>query len=257
MRVDILRVLALAAVISVVSCTKKDPENPTTPTDPNGTSKVLVEFSNKVGTNNLVLNDQWYQTAVGDSFKVSKFNYYISNVKLGGAASYTESDSYHLVQQGTSSSHNFALADVPYGKYNTITLTIGVDSARNTSGAQTGALDPANDMFWTWSTGYIMLKLEGTSPKSTATGNVLTYHAGGFKEPNSTQRTVTLTLPSEITVAKTGENHIHIEADVLKVLSGTNTFDFATMPVMTTAGANAKKLADNYAKMLSATYAGL
>jgi hypothetical protein len=57
---------------------------------------------------------------------------------------------------------------------------IGVDSARNNSGAQTGALDPTNGMFWSWSTGYIMAKFEGTSAQSPAAANALKFHIGGF-----------------------------------------------------------------------------
>lgn len=246
----------MVCTLTLFSCTKKEPKNTVTPPSEPGT--VMLEFSNKVGTNNLDMNGQWYTTATGDSFTVTKFNYYISNVELTGlAGTYTEAESYHLVQQSVASSHNFTLSNVPAGKYTTLTLTIGVDSARNTSGAQTGALDPTNDMFWTWSTGYIMLKLEGTAPRSPLSGKLITYHAGGFKDANATQRRVTLTLPTEITVSKNGVNHVHIEANVLKVLSGASTIDFAGMPNIMSAGANAKKLADNYASMLTATYSGL
>ena len=58
---------------------------------------------------------------------------------------------------------------------------IGVDSARNTSGAQLGALDPANSMFWSWNSGYIFVRMEGNSPQSTQPYNKLQFHIGGFK----------------------------------------------------------------------------
>jgi hypothetical protein len=34
-----------------------------------------------------------------------------------------------------------------------IKFLLGVDSLKNVSGIQTGALDPAKGMFWTWNTG--------------------------------------------------------------------------------------------------------
>jgi hypothetical protein len=47
-----------------------------------------------------------------------------------------------------------------------IRFLLGVDSARNVSGIQTGALDPARGMFWTWNSGYVMAKIEGSSPSA-------------------------------------------------------------------------------------------
>ena len=53
------------------------------------------------------------------------------------------------------------LADIPNGEYTKVNYTIGVDAARNTEGAQDGALDLVNGMFWSWNTGYIFMKMEG------------------------------------------------------------------------------------------------
>jgi hypothetical protein len=50
---------------------------------------------------------------------------------------------------------------------------------------------------------------------------------------------------------------VHIDADVLKLFKSPTLFDFATRYSINTAGAEAKVLADNYANMLSITYAGL
>ena len=43
---------------------------------------------------------------------------------------------------------------------------LGVDSLRNVTGVQTGALDPAMDMYWTWNTGYVMAKLEAAAQQA-------------------------------------------------------------------------------------------
>lgn len=65
-------------------------------------------------------------------------------------------------------------------QYDSITFLIGVDSLHNVSGAQTGALDPVNDMFWTWNSGYVMAKLEGNSSSSPQMNQKFEYHIGGY-----------------------------------------------------------------------------
>ncbi|GAA4460712.1 hypothetical protein GCM10023093_03860 [Nemorincola caseinilytica] len=249
-------ILAAMASLALASCEKKDPPQPDP--DPTGTGKVVMEFFNKVGTADLVLNDKAYVNEHGDTFKVSLFKYYISNVKLNGAkGTYTETESYHLLDQADKPNMNFTMSNVPYDTYTSVTLTIGVDSTRNVSGAQTGALDPVKDMFWTWSTGYIMLKLEGSSPKSPATGGTISFHAGGYAGQYATQRTMTLSLPTAITVNDNGENHVHVDADVLRLFKAPTVFDFSALYAINSAGQKAKDLADNYANMLSVSYAGL
>lgn len=244
-------VSAAALLLLATGCIKKK-DNPDTGAV---TGKVKLEFANKVGANALNLGNQWYRNEHGDSFKVDVFNYYISNIKLNGpTAAYTEVESYHLVQQNVAGSMVFDLANVPGGDYTSITFTIGVDSLRNVSGAQTGALDVANGMFWSWNTGYIMWKLEGTSPQ--ADGSI-TFHGGGFKGEHSVLRTITLNLPKSIKVAKDGVNHIHINADVLAMFKSPNVIDFSVTKHIMSAGPDAAKLADNVRNMFSIEYAGL
>ena len=205
------------------------------------------------------MNNQWYQNENGDSFKVSTFKYFISNIKLNGSgnADYTETESYHLVDQSTGSSMSFDMMNVPTGHYSSITFMIGVDSARNTSGAQTGALDVSTGMFWSWNTGYIMLKFEGTSPQAPTTGGMLMMHAGGFSGNNSVLKTVTLTFDNPIEVTESGVPHIHLQADVLALFKSPNKISFATMNTIHMPGTDAKNFADNYAHMFTVTYAGL
>lgn len=55
---------------------------------------------------------------------------------------------YFLIDASDAGSTTIALQALP-GKYDQVAFTIGVDSIRNISGAQTGALDPGKGMFWT------------------------------------------------------------------------------------------------------------
>ncbi len=254
MKKHFFHIALIAAFAAALASCKKDPEA-STPTPKEG--KVLLEFSNKVGTENLKMDGTVYKNQNGDDFSVTKFNYYISNIKLNSidGSNFAEVESYHLLEQSNTTSLNFSLAKVPAGTYKSITFTIGVDSLRNVSGAQTGALDPANGMFWSWSSGYIMLKMEGTSPQSPQAGNILRIHVGGFSGANNTVKTVTINFPNTITV-NGDENHVHLSADVAKLFGPSNVTSFASTSVIHMPGADAKKIADNYASMFSVTAAG-
>jgi hypothetical protein len=255
MKKYILPLVATAMISTLFSCRKDKAPTPPPPAAKEGTIK--MEFFNVVGSENLTLNDKWYKNQNGDSFTVTKFNYYISNISFNKSSGgrYAEPESYHLLEQSATSSLSFDIAKIPAGTYNSVTFTIGVDSLRNVSGVQSDALDPVRGMFWSWSTGYIMLKVEGTSPRSAQSGNIYMLHAGGFKGVYNVIRTVTLNLPTTLNV-NGDENHIHFNADVLKVFGGSKTISIAASPVIMAAGENGKALADNYKDMFTVTAAG-
>jgi len=247
-------VFAIAAFFS--SCKKTESPTPLATTD---TGSVYMELFNVVGGSNLRLNNQWYRNANGDSFKVTKFNYYLTNIRLNNEAgvAFTEPDSYHLIEQpATANDLSFDMRRVPAGRYSSITFMIGVDSAHNVSGAQDGALDPALGNFWSWNTGYIMLKFEGNSPKAPTADGMMMMHCGGFSGANSVLKTITIPFETPIVVTKSQEPHIHLQADLLKMFNAPNLIDFSRVNTIHMPGDAAKKLADNYADMFSITYAG-
>jgi hypothetical protein len=250
--------VSLGIITLFSSCRKKEDPIVTPPVvTEGGTGKVKLEFANKVGSNNLILNTTTYTNQAGNTFNVTKFSYFITNIKLNkqDGGQFAETESYHLLKQTDPASLTFDLSGVPNGTYKSITFMIGVDSTRNVSGAQTGALEQNNDMFWSWNTGYIMMKFEGTSPQSTQAGNVLQLHAGGFSGANSVLRTVTLTFPNDL-VVNSNTPHMHINADLLKVFASPNVIDFSTMSAVHMPGAGAKMLADNYMQMFTVTVVG-
>ncbi|MEO6150658.1 MAG: MbnP family protein, partial [Mucilaginibacter sp.] len=201
-----------------------------------------------VGEDDLVLNDETYTNAHGDEFTISMFKYYVSNVSLVKAdgSKYTIPESYFLIDAADEDSHLQTLENIPAGDYTAISFTIGVDSVRNSSGAQTGALDPAKGMFWDWDTGYIFVKFEGNSPKSTAPGNKLTFHIGGAKPPNNTIRTTTQSFNGDVLrVRSNSKPQIHLAANAAALFTGTTDIDFATLSV-TISGANSVIVANNY-----------
>lgn len=242
-------VLILVSFTGIISC-KKDPpkEEPVVEY-----GSVSIEFENMVGDSTLLLNAPYNYTINGDTFDVSMFKYYISNVKLISASgTFVEPESYHLIDQSVSGSLTFDIDNIPVGDYTGISFMIGVDSARNVSGAQTGALDPANGMFWSWSSGYIMAKFEGTSPQSGGASHNLIYHVGGFSGVNSVLKTVSPSFNgAKATVTKNTTPEIHIATDLAEWFVSPTNIDFATTHTVHMPGATAKTVADNYADMFS------
>jgi hypothetical protein len=64
-----------------------------------------------------------------------------------------------------------------------IAFTFGLDSLLNTSGALKGDLDPSKGMYWTWQSGYINCKLEGTYWNESQKADRFTFHLGGYAQP--------------------------------------------------------------------------
>lgn len=167
----------------------------------NTKSKIEVNFKAMMNGKELGPKSKWYTNSSNEVFTVTKFNYYISNIKLtdSNGKVFAEPESYHLIRH-TDSINKFYIKDVPFGTYTKIEYLIGVDSTRNVSGAQTGALDPANIMFWEWNSGYIFLKLEGSYASATTNEMEYSIHVGGFTGKYSCLQTYSTNLNNNLIV---------------------------------------------------------
>jgi hypothetical protein len=223
---------------------------------PVGANTVRISIKNMVGSDSMIIASSplRYQNAAGDSFSIRMYKYYISNIKLtdAGGNVWAEPDSYHLVDAAAAASGVIDITGVPSATYTSMSFMIGVDSIRNVSGAQTGALDPVNGMFWTWSTGYIMAKLEGKAPNSTASADNIIFHIGGYAGPNAGQRVVSPSFGSaQAVVTSTSGSQINMKNDALRWFAGTTTISFASVNNVMNPGANSVAIANNYASMFS------
>lgn len=258
-------VLALVIASFTFAC-KPDPvdpipvnptPNPTPgPTIPTGNA-IGISFEHFVGADSLICDDVTrYMNFNGDSFSVEEYKYYISNISFTDNFGNTwyENESYHLIDAEDTADMVIYIDSMPAGTYTTINFMIGVDSTRNVSGAQTGALDPANGMFWTWNSGYIMAKIEGHSPSSTASFGLLIFHVAGFSGQYAGQRWAAPTFgASTANVASNTVPMIHMKADINEWFQTPNVIDFNAVNVDNVAGPVSRSLADNYADMFSVT----
>jgi hypothetical protein len=256
MKYLVITTLALLA-LSLSNCKKDtvtapapEPEAP----QPAIAGNLKLEFEAMVGDSNLVFNTETYTNQAGNTFNVTMYRYYISNIKIikMDNSVWAEPNSYHLIDHSNPASTSLMLANVPFGNYKAIEFMIGVDSARNNSGAQTGALDAANGMFWSWSTGYIMAKMEGTSPQSAAVANKLTFHVGGFSGSNKVMRIASPSFNNDTAkVTVSASPTIYISSNLLEWFQTPTPVDFSTLHTIHMGGPTAKTIADNYADMFS------
>jgi hypothetical protein len=195
-----------------------------------------------------------YLNGSGESYTVKVFKFYTGNFTLSnnGTPGPGANGFYHLANMDDSSSLTVEVPMSP-GNYNQLSFTIGVDSLYNVSGAQTGALDPVNGMFWTWNTGYIFAKLEGTSSFSSSLNHGVVYHIGGFRTGENAIRQVTLDFPGDqqIVFGNGKKTEITIDVNLDQWFDGVNKLSIAATPVWMTPGGESLRIADNYATMFS------
>jgi hypothetical protein len=251
-----LSIITLVAVLFISSCKKDDDAT----TSSAGTSayaagEVSLAFDNIAGTTHLdVTGATNYTNSSGETFSVTKFRYYVSNVSMikEDGSVYDVPNQVFLIDESDTSSLEAVLQNIPGGKYKGVEYTIGVDSSRTVSGAQQGALDVSNGMYWDWNSGYIFLKLEGTCA---AAGGDFFYHIGGYKNSNNTnaQRRIHIDFdPSTLIVdGNKREAEVHILVDVLEFFKNPANYSIVSTGSVMSIGSVAMSLADNYVDMFS------
>ena len=244
----------LIAPLFLVSCQDEDENTHGAPSSGN----VIVDITNIMGNVNVdETGNTSYTTNAGETFTVTKLKYYLTSFQLlkNGEVKYTMPESYFLVDESDQSTTKLTLPKVPAGDYDAVRFLIGVDSLRNVSGAQTGALDPAYGMFWTWSTGYIFYKLEGKSPNSTLLDSSFNFHIAGFRVSNNTNaiREVVIGFNGDVLSVTGGHSpELHLFADHLRFFNGPpNQMIINGNENVMTPGVRSLSYADNYAGMFS------
>ncbi len=158
---------------------------------------------------------------VREKSNISTLKFYISDIKVH----YTDQTEYSLEKYAylidvLDSMHNyFCLNKNSNRELDFISFNLGIDSTTNVSGAMEGDLDPMNNMYWTWQSGYINIKFEG----SIDDGVQREYHLGGYAYPNNALQKVSFKLnKSEDTVI-----HIHLD-DFIHSIPDSIPFKFMT-----------------------------
>ncbi len=203
---------------------------------------ITFEFVCKGDSN--VLNNS-LTNSFGESYTITKLKYYISHVKFVSNRKRKDDAAVYLIDASKTNRINISLPDENTTGFS---FLLGIDSSLNCSGAQSGALDPLNDMFWTWNNGYIVFKLEGTSPSSTADLQRIEHHVGGYKGDNKTIREIFLPINNKSLLK---EKTLTIQLDIDKYWQHTNNILIMETPLITGPGLAARNAADHVAASFS------
>ena len=253
-------VMAISAIAILSACKKESNAQ----YNNNVKAPLSIEFDNIVGSSNLQLNTGIYQNAVGQIFSVTKLKYYISNIQLtninGEVFTVPQDESYFLIDEAVAGSHK-PVINIPEGEYTKIDFVLGIDSLRNTMDVsqRIGVLDvsgAAAEMYWTWNSGYIFFKLEGTSPVISSMGGIFQYHVGGFggySTPtinNLKKFSIDLTARGIPKVVTGRTPNVHLFVDVMRAISGSTNYDF-NITNMIHSPAAAVAIRNNYSNMFT------
>lgn len=244
MKYPLLRLLFLTLVVA--GCSKDNSlEDPST-------AWLEISITPEMNGSPFTLNST-YNTIYGELLQPTAFKFYIGQLQLDLADGSRQSfDRYYLADLSDTASLRIRV-QVPPGHYTALQYQLGIDSARNVSGVQSGVLDPLRGMFWTWNSGYIFYKLEGSSPVSSQPGNAFEYHIGGFRTPYSAIRVQQARFEtSESWPLESGKTlQVDLACQLDNFFSGTYPLRIAENPTVMTPGALSAQLADNFAGCFS------
>ncbi len=136
----------------------------------------------------------YYSETQKDSLSFTTFKIYASAFRFynNGKQVHEATDSYYLIDINDSNSLDRQLV-IPEGLvYDEVRFYFGIDDKTNNEGIGGGDLDPSKGMYWAWQTGYINMKLEG----STRSGKEFQFHLGGFLKPYSSFQEVSIRTSS-------------------------------------------------------------
>ncbi len=184
--------------------------------------------------------NQKYISAKNDTVTLSTFKCYISNIEIqySDTTVFKQINSHHLIDVENPNTLQIPITKKSEKLISKLIFNIGIDSLTNTSGAMAGDLDPINGMYWAWQSGYINMKIEGTSPSCPTRKNEFQFHVGGYLEPYYTMRKKVINVNNQ--------RDVTIAIDVAVFLSEINMNNINSVMIP---GKIAMNLADIYTKM--------
>lgn len=167
-----------------------------------------------------------YLLPSGVKIQLSQLRFYLSNVRLINLDG-TEiliPESWILVKPGI---ETFPIGTVTPGKFKGVKFLVGIDSASN-SGGTSPADRPAGhplgfqspSMFWSWASGYIFVRMEGSvDTTGTGTPNLpFVCHVGS----NALKREVQINFTDTLSVSSGVESFVHLKVQLDKLFDNVN-----------------------------------
>ncbi|MFT6749199.1 MAG: hypothetical protein ACI9XR_000409 [Flavobacterium sp.] len=200
---------------------------------------------------NLKFDNQPFQlnksyVSKNDTLKVTKVKFYLSNVEIEyqDNSVFKETNSYHLIDIDKPESLFFKLKKSNSKPIKSIHFSIGVDSLASVSGANGNDLDLQNGMYWAWQSGYINMKIEGTSKSCATRKNAFQFHIGGYLKPHYAMRNINIKYNGNIN----DKNQMNLGMDLGKLFSEISLKETNTIIIP---GKEAMKMVDLSTKLFS------
>ncbi len=179
-----------------------------------------------------LLLDSWrYQTRAGETFSITRASYLLSGFALQrGDGSWLELAGNVAWMDAAKKRTQFALAEVPAGRYTALRFHVGIDAAANAANpAQYASDHPLNPnvcgLHWSWQGGYIFLALEGNWRGADGAPGGFSYHLA--RDANRTP----IVLKGDFDL--TGDATAQIGFDLAASLNGAKPLSFAKDGVST------------------------
>jgi hypothetical protein len=119
----------------------------------------------------------WDFTSISKELKLDQCKFYVGDfIFYRNGQKIDEHSDYELIQMGQKESLSWNAKD-NLG-FDAFSFHLGVDSLIHEKSVMTGDLDPVNDMYWTWQSGYIHSKVEGSYQEKP-----IQLHLGGYQFP--------------------------------------------------------------------------
>lgn len=135
----------------------------------------------------------------GDTLNLSTLKFYLGNFEFWENGEVVHADNaYRLLDLEDKTSLLLPFHFPGKTTFDSLRFYLGVDSLTTASGAMGGDLDPTRGMFWTWQSGYINVKIEGTSSKSPLRDGAFAFHLGGYASPFGAYRRVSVGAVSNL-----------------------------------------------------------
>lgn len=145
---------------------------------------LLITFCTGLRSQNSLTFQTVYSPIDDDSLKITTCRFYISNIQLLNNNQSVYSDKHpRLIDLSEINEVRLTLGDDV--KFDEIRFGLGIDSITNSEARIEGDLDPVNGMYWTWNSGFINFKLEGTYNHT-----AFEYHIGGYRSPLNCYREI-------------------------------------------------------------------
>jgi len=205
-----------------------------------GLRYVAVTFNGTFGKQELLPGRKYACVSENDSISVSTCRFYVSKVELLSDGVVQDQLDYKLVDLFDSTQTRISFLYSTYSAVTSIRFQLGIDSTTNVAGVGEGDLDPVKGMYWAWQSGYINMKLEGTSKLCEKDRNEFQYHLGGYASPYNSLQTIELKVDNS--------NDIQVNVDVEQFFSRT---DMKSISHVMSPSVKAVELAGNAAKMFS------